>query len=135
MLWAYGRKQKLIATLRKIADEGRESTTLPELSRIGNAALTFFEENKSVFRPLKKSQTEVDIFADSLAKVDAEVDDIINRFVETREISDTEIARVKSLLNDQIDEMINDLITVDQNTYQGLFPDYLLKNVKNGQTP
>ena len=124
---AAGRKQKLLATLKKLQEEGRESTTLPELNRIGNEALAFFEKNKSVFRPLKKSETEVDIFADSLAKVDAEVDDIINRFVETREISDTEIARVKSLLNDQIDEMINDLITVDQNTYQGLFPDLPFK--------
>ena len=124
---AAARKQKLLATLRKLQEEGRESTTLPELNRIGNEALAFFEQNKSVFRPLKKSQTEVDIFADSLAKVDAEVDDIINRFVETREISDTEIARVKSLLNDQIDEMINDLITVDQNTYEGLFPDLPFK--------
>ena len=124
---AAGRKQKLLATLRKLQEEGRESTTLPELDRVGNEALQFFEQNKSVFRPLKKSQTEVDIFADALAKVDAEVDDIINRFVETREISDTEIARVKSLLNDQIDEMINDLITVDQSTYEGLFPDLPFK--------
>ena len=124
---AAGRKQKLLATLAKLRDEGRESTTLPELDRIGNAALEFFEQNKSVFRPLKKSQTEVDIFADSLAKVDAEVDEIINRFVETREISDADITRVKTLLNDQIDEMINDLITVDQNTYEGLFPDLPFK--------
>ena len=100
---------------------------MPELDRIGNAALEFFEQNKSVFRPLKKSQTEVDIFADSLAKVDAEIDEIINRFVETREISDADITRVKTLLNDQIDEMINDLITVDQNTYEGLFPDLPFK--------
>ena len=124
---AAGRKQKLLATLRKLQEEGRESTTLPELDRVGNEALEFFEKNKSVFRPLKKSQTEVDIFADSLAKVDAEVDEIINRFVETREISDADITRVKSLLNDQIDEMINDLITVDQNTYEGLFPDLPFK--------
>ena len=124
---AAGRKQKLLATLRKLQEEGRESTTLPDLDRVGNDALAFFEKNKSVFRPLKKSQTEVDIFADSLAKVDAEVDEIINRFVETREISDADIARVKNLLNDQIDEMINDLITVDQNTYEGLFPDLPFK--------
>ena len=44
---AAGRKQKLLATLRKISEEGRESTTLPELDRIGNEALAFFEENKS----------------------------------------------------------------------------------------
>ena len=124
---AAGRKQKLLATLRKLQEEGRESTTLPDLDRVGNDALAFFEKNKSVFRPLKKSQTEVDIFADSLAKVDAEVDEIINRFVETRDISDADIARVKNLLNDQIDEMINDLITVDQNTYEGLFPDLPFK--------
>ena len=124
---AAGRKQKLLATLRKLQEEGRESTTLPDLDRIGNEALAFFEKNKSVFRPLKKSQTEVDIFADSLLKVDADIDDIINRFVETREISDADITRVKSLLNDQIDQMINDLITVDANTYDGLFPDLPFK--------
>ena len=80
---AAGRKQKLVATLRKIQDEGKESTTLPELSRIGQQALAFFEENKSVFRPLRKSQTEVDIIGDNLAKLDAEVDEIINRYIET----------------------------------------------------
>ena len=50
---AAGRKQKLLATLRKLQEEGRESTTLPDLDRVGNEALAFFEKNKSVFRPLK----------------------------------------------------------------------------------
>ena len=124
---AAARKQKLLATLKKISDEGRESTTLPELDRMGNEALAFFEENKSVFRPLKKSQTEVDIFADKLGKLDAEIDDIINRYLETREISDESIARIKNDLISNIDEMINDLITVDTKTYDGLFPDLPFK--------
>ena len=124
---AAGRKQKLLATLRKIQEEGRESTTLPELDRIGNEALAFFEENKSVFRPLGKTDAEIETFRDSLSKIDAEIDDIINRFVETREISDVEIARVKSLLTDNIDSMINDLIVVSDKTYEGLFPDLPFK--------
>ena len=124
---AAARKQKLLATLRKIQEEGRESTTLPELDRIGNEALAFFEENKSVFRPLGKTDAEIETFRDSLSKIDAEIDDIINRFVETREISDVEIARVKSLLTDNIDSMIKDLIVVSDKTYEGLFPDLPFK--------
>ena len=84
------------AKLRKISDEGRDSTTLPELDRIGNQALAFFEENKSVFRPLAKSDAEVNVFAENLNKLDAEIDDIINRYIETREISDESISRIKN---------------------------------------
>ena len=124
---AAGRKQKLLATLRKISEEGRESTTLPELDRIGNEALAFFEENKSVFRPLAKSETEVNVFAENLNKLDAEIDEIINRYIETREISDESLARVKNDLIDNIDKMINDLITIDATTYDGLFPDLPFK--------
>jgi hypothetical protein len=124
---AAGRKQKLLATLRKIQEEGRESTTLPELDRIGNEALAFFEENKTVFRPLGKTDAEIETFRDSLSKIDAEIDDIINRFVETREISDVEMARVKTLLTDNIDSMIKDLIVISDKTYEGLFPDLPFK--------
>jgi hypothetical protein len=124
---AAGRKQKLLATLRKISDEGRESTTLPELDRIGNQALAFFEENKSVFRPLAKSDAEVNVFAENLNKLDAEIDEIINRYIETREISDESIGRLKNDLIDNIDTMINDLIQMDVSTYDGLFPDLPFK--------
>jgi len=124
---AAGRKQKLLATLRKIADEGRESTTLPELSRIGNDALAFFEENKSVFRPLRKSQTEVDIIGDRLAKLDAEVDDIINRYIETRELDPASVKRLKEALNENINNMIDELMQIDTKTYDGLFPDLPFK--------
>ena len=124
---AAGRKQKLLATLRKIADEGRESTTLPELDRIGNDALAFFEENKSVFRPLRKSQTEVDVIGERLAKLDAEVDDIINRYIETRELDPSSVKRLKEALNENIDNMINELMQIDTKTYDGLFPDLPFK--------
>ena len=124
---AAGRKQKLLATLRKISDEGRESTTLPELDRIGNQALAFFEENKSVFRPLAKSDAEVNVFAENLNKLDAEIDEIINRYIETREISDESVGRLKNDLIDNIDTMINDLIQMDVSTYDGLFPDLPFK--------
>ncbi len=124
---AAGRKQKLVATLRKIQDEGKESTTLPELSRIGQQALAFFEENKSVFRPLRKSQTEVDIIGDNLAKLDAEVDEIINRYIETRDLDPASVKRLQVALTENIDAMINDLITIDNKTYEGLFPDIPFK--------
>ena len=124
---AAGRKQKLVATLRKILDEGRESTSLPDLSRIGQQALAFFEENKSVFRPLRKSQTEVDIIGDNLAKLDAEVDEIINRYIETRELDPASVKRLQEALTENIDTMINDLITIDSKTYEGLFPDIPFK--------
>jgi len=124
---AAGRKQKLLATLRKIADEGRESTTLPELSRIGNDALAFFEENKSVFRPLRKSQTEVDVIGERLAKLDAEVDEIINRYIETRELDPATVKRLQEALSENIDNMINELMQIDTKTYDGLFPDLPFK--------
>ena len=124
---AAGRKQKLVATLRKIQDEGKESTTLPQLSRIGNQALEFFEENKSVFRPLKRSQTEVDLIGEKLVKLDAEVDEIINRYIETRELDPASVTRLKEALTENIDEMINELIVIDSKTYEGLFPDIPFK--------
>ena len=124
---AAARKQKLVATLRKIQDEGRESTTLPQLSRIGNQALEFFEENKSVFRPLKRSQTEVDLIGEKLVKLDAEVDEIINRYIDTRELDPASVTRLKEALTQNIDEMINELIVIDSRTYDGLFPDIPFK--------
>jgi len=124
---AAGRKQKLVATLRKIQDEGKESTTLPQLGRLGNQALEFFEENKSVFRPLKRSQTEVDLIGEKLVKLDAEVDEIINRYIETRELDPASVTRLKEALTQNIDEMINELIVIDSKTYEGLFPDIPFK--------
>jgi hypothetical protein len=124
---AAGRKQKLVATLRKIQDEGKDSTTLPQLSRMGNQALEFFEENKSVFRPLKRSQTEVDLIGEKLVKLDAEVDEIINRYIETRELDPASVTRLKEALTQNIDEMINELIVIDSKTYDGLFPDIPFK--------
>jgi len=124
---AAGRKQKLVATLRKIQDEGRDSTTLPQLSRVGQQALEFFEENKSVFRPLRRTQAEVDIIGERLGKLDAEVDEIINRYIETRELDPASVTRLKEALTENINQMINDLIVIDSKTYDGLFPDIPFK--------
>ena len=68
-----------------------KSSNQKELDRIGKQALAFFEENKSVFRPLAKSDAEVNVFAENLNKLDAEIDEIINRYIETREISNESI--------------------------------------------
>ena len=124
---AAGRKQKLVATLRKIQDEGRDSTTLPQLSRVGQQALEFFNENKSVFRPLRRTQAEVDIIGERLGKLDAEVDEIINRYIETRELDPASVTRLKEALTENINQMINDLIVIDSKTYDGLFPDIPFK--------
>ena len=124
---AAGRKQKLLATLKRIRDEGADSSTLPNLDKVGNDALAFFEENKSVFRPLLKSEAELEVIGQRLSKVDAEIDEIINRYIETREIDDEVIDRLQKTLETNINDMIEQLITVDNKTYDGLFPDLPFK--------
>ena len=124
---AAGRKQKLLATLKRIRDEGADSSTLPNLDKVGNDALAFFEENKSVFRPLLKSEAELEVIGQRLSKVDDEIDEIINRYIETREIDDEVIDRLQKTLETNINDMIEQLITVDNKTYDGLFPDLPFK--------
>jgi hypothetical protein len=124
---AAGRKQKLLATVRKIQDEGRDSTTLPELSRVGKEALAFFEENKSVFRPLAKSETEVNLIGEQIAKADAEIDEIITRYIDTRELDPQSIKRVQTLINENVQNLIDEIISIDTKTYDGLLPDLPFK--------
>ena len=124
---AAGRKQKLLATVKKIQDEGRDSTTLPELSRVGKEALAFFEENKSVFRPLAKSETEVNLIGEQIAKADAEIDEIITRYIDTRELDPESIKRVQTLINENVQNLIDEIISIDTKTYDGLFPDLPFK--------
>ena len=124
---AAGRKQKLLATVRKIQEEGRDSTTLPELSRVGKEALAFFEENKSVFRPLAKSETEVNLIGEQIAKADAEIDEIISRYIDTRELDPGSVKRVQTLINENVQNLIDEIISIDTKTYDGLFPDLPFK--------
>ena len=124
---AAGRKQKLLATLKRIQDQGKESVNILNLSNTGKQALEFFEKNKSVFRPIGKSEAEVEIIGERLAKLDAEVDEIITRFIDTRELDSKSLDRLKTVLNENIEEMINELLVVDTKTYEALFPDIPFK--------
>ena len=80
-----GRKQQLAAALRKIQEEGN-STNLQGLNRLAEATMDFYEKNKSVFRPLKKTDAEVNVLAQRVAKMDEEVDEIVGKYLETREV-------------------------------------------------
>jgi hypothetical protein len=122
------RKQQLAAALRKIQEEGKESTNLQGLNRVAEATLNFFEENKSVFRPLEKSPEEMKLLNQQMIKLDEEVDNLVNKYIATRELDDAELARLGTLLNDNIDKMLNEVMTIDGATMSGLFPDLPLKN-------
>lgn len=125
---AAGRKQQLAAALRKIQEEGKEQTNLQGLNRVAQATLDFFEQNKSVFRPLTKTEEEVGVVAERINVLEKEVDDIVDNYIATREIDQADIERLSSLLNDNINTMIDEILSVDSNTMSGLFPDLPFKN-------
>jgi hypothetical protein len=121
------RKQQLTAALRKIQEEGN-TTNLQGLNRLAEATMDFYEKNKSVFRPLKKTDAEVNVLAQRVAKMDEEVDAIVGKYLETREVSDADLSRLSTLLNDNLDSMMKELIDIDSNAIDGLFPDLPFKN-------
>lgn len=121
------RKQQLTAALRKIQEEGN-TTNLQGLNRLAEATIDFYEKNKSVFRPLKKTDAEVNVLAERVAKMDEQVDEIVNKYLETREVSDADLSRLSTLLNDNLDTMMKELIDIDSNAIDGLFPDLPFKN-------
>jgi hypothetical protein len=121
------RKQQLTAALRKIQEEGN-TTNLQGLNRLAEATMDFYEKNKSVFRPLKKTDAEVNVLAQRVTKMDEEVDEIVNQYIQTREVSDADLSRLSTLLNDNLDSMMKELIDIDSNAIDGLFPDLPFKN-------
>ena len=121
------RKQQLTAALRKIQEEGN-TTNLQGLNRLAEATMDFYEKNKSVFRPLKKTDAEVNVLAQRVTKMDEEVDEIVNQYIQTREVSDADLSRLSTLLNDNLDTMMKELIDIDSNAIDGLFPDLPFKN-------
>ncbi len=121
------RKQQLTAALRKIQEEGN-TTNLQGLNRLAEATMDFYEKNKSVFRPLKKTDAEVNVLAQRVAKMDEEVDNIVGKYLETREVTDADLSRLSTLLNDNLDTMMKELIDIDSNAIDGLFPDLPFKN-------
>jgi len=124
---AAGRKQQLTAALRKIQEEGN-TTNLQGLNRLAEATMNFYEKNKSVFRPLKKTDAEVNVLAERVAKMDEQVDEIVNKYIQTREVSDADLSKLSTLLNDNLDTMMKELIDIDSNAIDGLFPDLPFKN-------
>ena len=125
---AAGRKQQLAAALKKIQEDGAANTNLEGLNRVAQATIDFYEKNKSVFRPLTKTEGEVDVIAQRINKLETEVDDIVNNYIATREIDQTQIDRLAGLLNDNINNMLDEVLSVDSNTMAGLFPDLPFKN-------
>jgi hypothetical protein len=121
------RKQQLTAALRKIQEEGN-TTNLQGLNRLAEATMDFYEKNKSVFRPLKKTDAEVNVLAQRVTKMDEEVDEIVNQYIQTREVSDADLSRLSTLLNENLDTMMKELIDIDSNAIDGLFPDLPFKN-------
>jgi hypothetical protein len=126
---AAGRKQQLAAALRKIQEDGvGAGTNIEGLNRTAQAAIDFFEKNKSVFRPLTKTEDEVNVVAQRINKLEAEVDEVVNNYIATREIDQPQIDRLAGLLNDNINNMLDEVLSVDSNTMAGLFPDLPFKN-------
>jgi hypothetical protein len=125
---AAGRKQQLAAALKKIQEDGATNTNLQGLNRVAQATIDFYEKNKSVFRPLTKTEGEVNVIAERINKLETEVDNIVNNYIATREIDQPEIDRLAGLLNDNINNMLDEVLSVDSNTMAGLFPDLPFKN-------
>jgi len=122
------RKQQLAAALRKIQEEGAGETNLQGLNRLAEETINFYEKNKSVFRPLKKTDAEIKVSADRIAKLDEEVDTIVNKYIQTREVSDADLSRLSGLLNENLDNMLKEIIEIDSSAMDGLFPDLPFKN-------
>ena len=122
------RKQQLTAAIRKIQEEGLGETNLQGLSRLAEQTINFYEKNKSVFRPLKKTEAEVKAVADQVAKLDEEVDAIVNKYIQTREVSDADLTKLSGLLNENLDNMLKEIIEIDSSAMDGLFPDLPFKN-------
>jgi hypothetical protein len=121
------RKQQLAASLRKIQEEGAD-TNIQGLNRQAQQVLDFFEKNKTVFRPLAKTEEEAAQIGEKIAKLDERVDEIVRGYIDTREISQTNLNELQTLLNENIDAMLNEIIEIDSSTVDRLFPDLPFKN-------
>ena len=121
------RKQQLAAALRKIQEEG-EDTTIEGLNRQARQVVDFFEKNKTVFRPLEKTEEEAARIGEKIRVLDERVDEIVRDYIDTREISQANINELQTLLNDNINSLLNEIIEIDSSTVDKLFPDLPFKN-------
>ena len=121
------RKQQLASALRKIQEEG-EGTTIQGLNRQARQVIDFFEKNRTVFRPLQKTEEEATKIGEKIRKLDERVDEIVRGYIDTREISQANINELQTLLNDNINSLLNEIIEIDSSTVDKLFPDLPFKN-------
>lgn len=122
------RKQYLGQFVKRLEQEGQAATNLDDYQAVNQKLLAFYNENKSVFRPQAKTAAEVDVLGQQFKIMDDQIDNIINTYVATREISEESLGRLQTLLQENTQEMLQQISKVDSNTMGKLFPDIPFKN-------
>ena len=122
------RKKFLAGTLRRLQEQGTEVESLNEWDSLSKSLLKFYKENETVFRPTRKTAAEVDILRKNLTQMDQEVDKIVNNYITTREISDESLDKLRVMLEDNMNDMLDKVLTIDSTTMEKLFPDMPFKN-------
>ena len=122
------RKKFLAGTLRRMQDQGKSIDDLSDYDELNKQVMQFYKENESIFRPETKTAAEVDIMRQQLTKMDEEVDSIVNKYIATREISDKDLTRLGEMLQTNLDNLLNKVMTIDSNTMGKLFPNLPFKN-------
>jgi len=122
------RKKFLAGTLRRMQDQGKSIDDLHEYDDLNKQIMQFYKENESIFRPETKTAAEVDIMRQQLTKMDEEVDNIVNKYITTREISDKDMTRLGEMLQTNLDNLLNKVMTIDADTMSKLFPNLPFKN-------
>ena len=122
------RKKFLAGTLRRLKDQGKTVDSLQEYDDLNRRLMEFYEEYETVFRPTTKTEAEVDVLRKSLEVMDQEVDSIVNKYIATREINPKELERLRVVLQDNMDNMLEKVLTIDSDTMAKLLPDIPFKN-------
>ena len=122
------RKKFLAGTLRRMQDQGKSIDDLSQYDDLNKQIMQFYKENETIFRPETKSAAEVDVMRQQLTKMDEEVDNIINNYITTREITDKDMTRLGEMLQTNLDNLLNKVMTIDSDTMGKLFPNLPFKN-------
>jgi len=127
---AAARKQRLAATLRKLKEENQVANDLSSYNDINSQLMKFYEKNESVFRPLQVTGEELNVFKTKIDEMDTKVNEVVDNYVATREISDEDLMNLSKMLNDNLDNMLDEILVVDSSTMEKLIPDVPFKNRK-----
>ena len=122
------RKKFLASTLKRMQDQGADLNNFSDYNDLSRKLLQFYKDNETVFRPVTKTGAELDVLRNQLSKMDEEVDNIVNKYVTTREISNADLKRLGVLLEDNVNKMLDQVLTLDSTTMEKLFPDIPFKN-------